>query len=149
MPVQIIKKYKLQSLLFISLTLTFASVAYITGEYMRTVQTRTLEDSFTKHSQKTFSMLFATSLDAVLSEDQPVLETIVAQSIELDPEIHALSIVNEFNQELAGSAPDSKSACQQNMGLYDYSFHHYCDNGDAGCNAPGDRTDTSHSLQAG
>ena len=42
-------------------------------------------------------MLFATSLDAVLSEDQPVLETIVAQSIELDPEIHELSIVNEFN----------------------------------------------------
>ena len=101
MPVQIIKKYKLQSLLFISLTITFASVAYITGEYMRTVQTRTLEDSFQRHSQKTFSMLFATSLDAVLSEDQPVLETIVAQSIELDPEIHALSIVNEFNQELA------------------------------------------------
>ena len=101
MPMQLIKKYKLQSLLFISLTLTFASVAYITGEYMRTVQTRTLEDSFQRHSQKTFSMLFATSLDAVLSEDQPVLETIVAQSIELDPEIHALSIVNEYNQVLA------------------------------------------------
>ena len=101
MPVQIIKKYKLQSLLFISLTLTFASVAYITGEYMRTVQTRTLEDSFTRNSQKTFSMLFATSLDAVLSEDQPVLETIVAQSIELDSEIHELSIVNEYNQVLA------------------------------------------------
>ncbi len=101
MPVKIIKKYKLQSLLFISLTLTFATVAYITGEYMRTVQTRTLEDSFQRHSQKTFSMLFATSLDAVLSEDQPVLETIVAQSIELDEDIHALSVVNEFNQVLA------------------------------------------------
>ncbi len=101
MPVKIIKKYKLQSLLFVSLTLTFATVAYITGEYMRTVQTRTLEDSFQRHSQKTFSMLFATSLDAVLSEDQPVLETIVAQSIELDEDIHALSVVNEFNQELA------------------------------------------------
>jgi len=46
-------------------------------------------------------MLFATSLDAVLSEDQPVLETIVAQSIELDSEIHELSIVNEYNQVLA------------------------------------------------
>ncbi len=105
MPVQLIKKYKLQSLLLVSLTLTFATVAYITGEYMRTVQTRTLEDSFQRHSQKTFSMLFATSLDAVLSEDTPVLETIVAQSIELDPEIHALSIVNEYNQVL--SAYDS------------------------------------------
>ncbi len=101
MPVQLLKKYKLQSILFFSLTLTFASVAYITGEYMRTVQTSTLEDSFQKHSQKTFSMLFATSLDAVLSEDTPVLETIVAQSIELDPEIHELSIVNEYKQELA------------------------------------------------
>ena len=101
MPVKIIKKYKLQSLLFISLILTFATVAYITGEYMRTVQTTTLENSFQSHSQKTFSMLFATSLDAVLSEDQPVLETIVAQSIELDEDIHALSVVNEFNQVLA------------------------------------------------
>jgi|GEM_PF-2801926 len=112
MPIQLINKYKLQSLLFISLTLTFASVAYITGEYMRTVQTRTLEDSFQINSQKTFSMLFATSLDAVLSEDQPVLETIVAQSIELDPEIHTLSIVNEYNQVLAAwqnaqAIPDS------------------------------------------
>ncbi len=112
MPVQLIKKYKLQSLLLVSLTLTFATVAYITGEYMRTVQTRTLEDSFQRHSQKTFSMLFATSLDAVLSEDTPVLETIVAQSIELDPEIHALSIVNEYNQVLSAynsgqSIPDS------------------------------------------
>ena len=96
-----LKKYKLQSLLIVSLTLTFATVAYITGEYMRTVQTRTLEDSFQKHSEKTFRMLFATSLDAVLSEDTPVLETIVAQSIELDSDIHGLSIVNEFNQTLA------------------------------------------------
>ena len=96
-----LKKYKLQSLLLVSLTLTFATVAYITGEYMRTVQTRTLEDSFQKHSEKTFRMLFATSLDAVLSEDTPVLETIVAQSIELDSDIHGLSIVNEFNQTLA------------------------------------------------
>jgi len=101
MPEQLIKKYKLQTLLIISLTLTFAAVAYVTGEYMRTVQTRTLEDSFLSNSQKTFSMLFATSLDAVLSEDQPVLETIVAQSIELDSDIYGMSIVNEFKQELA------------------------------------------------
>ena len=101
MPTKLVKKYKLQSLLFISLTLTFAAVAYVTGEYMRQVQTRTLEESFQSNSQKTFSMLFATSLDAVLSEDEPVLETIVAQSIELDGDIHELSIVNEFNQVLA------------------------------------------------
>jgi len=95
------KKHSLQRLLIVSLTITFATVAFITGEYMRNVQTRTLEASFQQFSQKTFNMLFATSLDAVLSEDQPVLETIVAQSVELDPDIHALSIVNEFNEEMA------------------------------------------------
>ena len=95
------RKHSLQRLLIVSLTVTFATVAFITGEYMRNVQTRTLEDSFQQFSQKTFNMLFATSLDAVLSEDQPVLETIVAQSVELDKDIHALSIVNEFNEELA------------------------------------------------
>lgn len=94
-------KYSLQKLLLVSLTVTFATVAFITGEYMRNVQTRTLEDSFQQFSQKTFNMLFATSLDAVLSEDQPVLETIVAQSVELDKNIHALSIVNEFDEVLA------------------------------------------------
>ncbi len=94
-------KYSLQKLLLISLTVTFATVAFITGEYMRNVQTRTLEESFQQFSQKTFNMLFATSLDAVLSEDQPVLETIVAQSVELDKNIHALSIVNEFDEVLA------------------------------------------------
>ena len=128
MPVQFIKNYKLQSLLLISLTLTFASVAYITGEYMRTVQTRTLEDSFQVNSQKTFSMLFATSLDAVLSEDTPVLETIVARSIELDPEIHTLSIVNEYNQNLANwtsnhDIPDSlKTSFEQDVIFEGESF---------------------------
>lgn len=95
------RKHSLQRLLVVSLTVTFATVAFITGEYMRNVQTRTLEASFQQFSQKTFNMLFATSLDAVLSEDQPVLETIVAQSVELDKDIHALSIVNEFDEKLA------------------------------------------------
>lgn len=94
-------KVSLHRLLIVSLTITFATVAFITGEYMRNVQSRTLETSFQQFSQKTFNMLFATSLDAVLSEDQPVLETIVAQSVELDKDIHALSIVNEFNENLA------------------------------------------------
>lgn len=106
MPVKLIRKYSLQSLLLVSLTITFATVAFITGEYMRNVQTRTLEDSFQQFSQKTFNMLFATSLDAVLSEDQPILETIVAQSVELDKDIHALSIVNEFDEELAAWESD-------------------------------------------
>ena len=100
------RKHSLQRLLIVSLTITFATVAFITGEYMRNVQTRTLEASFQQFSQKTFNMLFATSLDAVLSEDQPVLETIVAQSVELDPDIHALSIVNEFNEEMAAWESD-------------------------------------------
>lgn len=99
-------KYSLQKLLIVSLTITFAVVAFITGEYMRTVQTRTLEDSFQQFSQKTFNMLFATSLDAVLSEDHPLLETIVAQSVELDKNIHALSIVNEFDEVLAAWQSD-------------------------------------------
>lgn len=100
------RKYSLQRLLVVSLTVTFATVAFITGEYMRNVQTRTLEASFQQFSQKTFNMLFATSLDAVLSEDQPVLETIVAQSVELDKDIHALSIVNEFDEKLAAWESD-------------------------------------------
>jgi signal transduction histidine kinase/DNA-binding response OmpR family regulator len=105
-------RYSLQKLLIVSLTLTFAIVAFITGEYMRNVQTRTLEDSFQQFSQKTFNMLFATSLDAVLSEDHPLLETIVAQSVELDKNIHALSIVNEFEEVLAAWESDKPLAAE-------------------------------------
>jgi len=112
-----LKNNKLQSLLLISLVLLFAIVTYGTGSYIRNVQTKALEESFHTNSEKTFSMLFATSLDAVLSEDQPVLETIVAQSVGADKEIFSLSIVNEFKQELAAWKSDKDIDKNLKMGF--------------------------------
>jgi len=112
-----LKNNRLQSLLLISLILLFAIVTYGTGSYIRNVQTKALEESFHTNSEKTFSMLFATSLDAVLSEDQPILETIVAQSVGADKEIYSLSIVNEFKQELAGWKSDKELDKNLKMGF--------------------------------
>jgi len=51
-------------------------------------------------SRSSFALLAATALDAVITEDIPLLDTIAAQSLEQAPDMVGLSIVNEQNKLL-------------------------------------------------
>ncbi len=75
-------------------------VGLLSGELVRTMETTYLQQSFKEQSRKMFSILSATSIDAVVSEDQPLLETIVAQTVSFEPDIRSLVIENELGEAL-------------------------------------------------
>ena len=75
-------------------------IGLLSGELVRTIETEYLQQNFEQQSHKMFSILSATSIDAVVSEDQPLLETIINQIIINEPEIHSLVIENEEKEPL-------------------------------------------------
>ena len=79
---------------------TVVLVGLFSGEFVRQMETEYLRQSFKENSHKTFSMLAATSIDAVVSEDRPLLETIVARSVAFDSDIISLTINNEIGEPL-------------------------------------------------
>ena len=68
---------------------------------VRRVEITKLTEDLRKQSARTTALLAAVSIDAVISEDTPLLETIIEQSIKYSPEFHALSFVNEKGEVLA------------------------------------------------
>ena len=93
-------RWPLRRQLVLALGGTILLVGVLTGELVRTMESNYLKESFEQQSRKTFFILSATSIDAVVSEDQPLLETIVAQTVSFDPEIYSLSIENELSEKL-------------------------------------------------
>ena len=75
-------------------------IGLLSGELVRTIETEYLQQNFEQQSHKMFSILSATSIDAVVSEDQPLLETIINQIITNEPQIHSLVIENEEKEPL-------------------------------------------------
>lgn len=67
----------------------------VVGEVVRTLETQYLHHRLQQHSQQMLSMLAAASLDAIISEDRPVLKTMVTQSVRRDPHIVAVQVANE------------------------------------------------------
>ena len=65
------------------------------AEFVRFNESRAFERNFRDQTQKLVSMLSATSLDAILSEDRPVLETTIKQLTDNDADVEAVYIYNE------------------------------------------------------
>ncbi len=72
----------------------------VVGEVVRTLETQYLHHLLQQHSQQMLSMLAAASLDAVISEDRPVLKTMVHQSVRRDPHIVMVQVKNERGKSL-------------------------------------------------
>ncbi|MDH3598062.1 MAG: hypothetical protein OEU26_00315, partial [Candidatus Tectomicrobia bacterium] len=58
----------------------------VVGEVVRILETQYLHHPLKQHSRQMLSMLAAASLDAIISEDRPVLKTMVTQSVRRDPQ---------------------------------------------------------------
>ena len=72
----------------------------LVGKVVRSMETHYLQQRLTQQSRHVLDLLASTSLEAVISEDRPVLTTIVQQSVLKDPEIVALRIDNEAGKPL-------------------------------------------------
>ncbi len=70
-------------------------VAWIAGDLIRKQETEYLVANLRDQSERAFAVLSAGTLEAVITEDRPMLETIVDQSMRNDPDITEVSIETE------------------------------------------------------
>lgn len=103
----------------IALVLTLIVVAYVATNLGLEKRKRELESTFKEHSWHTLQVLSAAALEPVISEDIGHLDALVVDSVRLDPDLHFISISNEFNQQLlAWAHPDT----QQKSKIYTYEI---------------------------
>ncbi len=82
------------------LVLVAAVFGYGAGEYVRTTQLSHLQNQYRQNNHKISQLLSATALDAVISHDVPVLQTIVEQAGLNEPAISKLRITNGEGRQL-------------------------------------------------
>jgi len=97
---RLFKNWPLRRQIVLVIGCTIIAVGLAAAEFVRDLETRTFERNFNYQTQKLVSMLSATSLDAIVSEDRPVLETTIAQLVENDSDVEAVNIFDEDDEVL-------------------------------------------------
>lgn len=96
-----IRNWPLSLQIICGLTLANIIVGFSAGYLVRNFQYDYLYSQVQRRSSQSFAILNSASIDAIISEDRPLLETIIEQTIKTDSSIISLSIQNENGQVLA------------------------------------------------
>ena len=75
-------------------------ISVVAGEYVRAMETQYWLAGLQTQSQRTFALLSAATLEAVIAEDRPMLETVVTQAVRWDPDIVSVTMENEEGMPL-------------------------------------------------
>lgn len=94
------KNWPLRQQIILVMGCTILAVGLSAAEFVRFNENQAFERNFRDQTQKLVSMLSATSLDAILSEDRPVLDTTIKQLVDNDADVEAVSIFNENGEIL-------------------------------------------------
>jgi signal transduction histidine kinase/ActR/RegA family two-component response regulator len=76
-------------------------VAFASGLVVKRLETSYLRETLHQQSEQTFNILSAASLEAVISEDEPMLQTIIQQIVGEEAALLSINIANERDQSLA------------------------------------------------
>ena len=93
--------FSLRRQIIVALVAAAVVVAFASGVVMKDLETEYLRQTINKQSQATFHVLSAAALEAVITEDQPLLNTIVQQVVGEEGDILSINIRNERGQTLA------------------------------------------------
>lgn len=111
-PEQVVKSINRQPLWFkimLSLLLALIVVALVAGELLRRQLQADYSVSLHTTSEDTFLLLSAATLEPVISEDIPQLRSIVNETGRLQPDIHAIRVMNEDGVLLASLTKNSEA----------------------------------------
>ncbi len=86
--------------LIVALLCVALLVNWLAGEWVRRVETQHLEQTLAERSRTAFVMLSSTTLESIITEDRPQLQTIVTQVTGAFREIESLRIENESGSPL-------------------------------------------------
>ena len=106
---KLFKNWPLQRQIIVVLGCTIMAVGIVAGELVREMETRAFEKNFRTQTEKLVNMLSATSVDAIVSEDRPVLDTIIAELVAIDPDLHSIEILNEYAETLTSWFSEKKN----------------------------------------
>jgi PAS domain S-box-containing protein len=93
------------------LGLAIVTVSLLSGELVRYFEKRYLEENLTAQTRRVFASLSVATLDAVISRDRPVLETIVKETVKYDEDVVSFDLRDPRGQLLANwsrAAPTSE-----------------------------------------
>ena len=93
-------RIKLGSQLLIALTLLAVIVASVSGIGLRFIVQSYLTQQVAERAQDKLQVLLSSSLDDIISEDGPRLETTVQQLVQKDKQLSAIRVVNEVGKSL-------------------------------------------------
>ena len=85
----------------IALGCVAAGVAFVSGELFRSLEKGYLLDQLYEQSEKTFDVLSGTAIEAVITEDGPVLQSIIGEVVRTDDNVVAVVVENETGVKLA------------------------------------------------
>lgn len=94
----------------IALGCVAAGVAFVSGELFRSLEKDYLLDRLYEQSENTFDVLSGAAIEAVITEDGPVLQSIIGQVVRTDDNIVAVVVENETGVKLARWTNDSGTA---------------------------------------
>jgi signal transduction histidine kinase/CheY-like chemotaxis protein len=93
--------FSLRRQIMVALASTAFAVAFTSGLVVKQLETNYLRETLHQQSEQTFNILTAASLEAVISEDEPVLQTIIHQIVGEEGALLSINIANEKGQPLA------------------------------------------------
>lgn len=86
---------------FLALGIAAVVIAFASGELFRQLETGYLMDRLYEQSEGTFDVLSGSAIEAVITEDGPVLKSIINEMVRSDDNVAAVSIENESRVKLA------------------------------------------------
>ena len=86
---------------FLALGIVAAVIAFASGELFRQFETGYLMDRLYEQSESTFDVLSGSAIEAVITEDSPVLQSIIQEMVRSDGNVAAVTIENESRTRLA------------------------------------------------
>ena len=98
---QYFKNWSLQKQIVLVIGITILLVGIVAAEFARTAEKDAFQRNFHYQAEKLVAMLSSTLLDAIVSEDRPVLQTAIQQLLENDKDVTGIRIVNEYDETLA------------------------------------------------
>ncbi len=102
------KQWEISTQLALILSLATILIAITIGESIRNIESQYLVKKVESHDQHVLDIIASSLVDAVISEDIPVLNSIVQQISKSYPELISLKISNEYGQALANWTSSSK-----------------------------------------
>ncbi len=114
-------RFKLGTQLLFGLIMVAAVVSLVAGLVIRQMESQYLTETLAEEHEKTFDLLLASSLEDMISEDQPQLETTLHAFVRRDRDLISIEISNEIGATLFSWRRPTRQTRTMRLPFFEYS----------------------------